>query len=77
MRVVVEVQAYLEQYSPSGRTEFEQELPEGASVLTLVRALNIPDELTSVIIVNNTNAGYDHPLHEGDRVILIPPLAGG
>ena len=77
MRVKVEVQAYLEQYSPNGQTAFEQELPEGASVLTLVRALNIPDELTSVIIVNDLSAGYDHALHDGDRVILIPPLAGG
>ncbi len=77
MRLKVELQAYLDQYSPNGRTAFEFDLLDGANVVALVRALGIPDELASVIIVNDTNAGYDHPLSEGDRVILIPPLAGG
>jgi molybdopterin converting factor small subunit len=55
----------------------EVELPEGATVDHLLRRLGIPDDMTQVIIVNNENADFDHPLKEGDRVILIPPLAGG
>jgi molybdopterin converting factor small subunit len=77
MRVTVELQAYLQQYSPNGKDVFEIDLPEGATVQTLINKLEVPDELANVIIVGNTNAGYDHPLAEGDRVTLIPPLAGG
>ena len=77
MRVTVELQAYLEQYSPDGQAVFEYTLPDGATVQTLVRQLSIPEEMASVIVLNDRNADFDDPLSEGDRVTLIPPLAGG
>jgi molybdopterin converting factor small subunit len=77
MKVRVELQAYLEQYSPNDQPAFDYELPEGARVIDLVRKLGVPDGLANVIIVSNTNTDYEHPLKEGDSVVLIPPLAGG
>ncbi len=77
MRVTVELQAYLEQYSPDGQAVFEYTLPDGATVQTLVRQLNVPEEMASVIVLNGRNSDFDDPLQDGDRVTLIPPLAGG
>jgi len=77
MRVKVELQAYLDKYAPNGQTVFEFELAEGATVQSLIRSLNLPEELASVIILNDTSADFSHPLHDGDRVTVIPPLAGG
>lgn len=77
MKVKVELQAYLEQYSPNGQDIFEYEVPEGTLVRDLVAKLGVPLELASVIIVGNTNADPSHRLKESDRVTLIPPLAGG
>lgn len=77
MQVTVELQTYLEQYSPNGRPLFECALPEGATVQTLVRQLNVPEEMASVIVLNDQLADLADRLHEGDRVTLIPPLAGG
>jgi len=77
MRVRVELHGYLEQYTPTGQSFFDYEIPEGASVGRLIRSLGLTDDLTSVIIVNDKATGPDHTLHEGDRVTLIPPLAGG
>ncbi len=77
MKVTVELQAYLKQYSPHGQAVFERTLPDGATVQTLVRELNVPEEMASVIVLNDRNADFDDPLSEGDRVTLIPPLAGG
>ncbi len=77
MRVQVELQAYLDKYSPNGASQFELELPEGATVDALLRRLGIPDNMAQVIIVNNENADFDRALQEGDRVVIIPPLAGG
>ncbi len=77
MKVKVELQAYLEQYSPNGQDIFEYEVPDGALVRDLVAKVGVPLELASVIIVGNTNADPSHALKEGDRVTLIPPLAGG
>jgi molybdopterin converting factor small subunit len=77
MKVKVELQAYLEQYSPNGNDLFDYEVPDGARVQDLVVKLGMPAELASVIIVGNTNADPSHALKEGDRVTVIPPLAGG
>ena len=77
MQVTVELQAYLAQYSPSGDAVFPYSLPDGATVQTLVRQLNVPEELASVIVVNERSGDFEDPLHDGDRVTLIPPLSGG
>ncbi len=77
MRVTVELQAYLEQYSPDGESVFQYTLPDGATVQTLVRLLNVPEEMAGVIVLNGRSADFDDSLQDGDRVIMIPPLAGG
>ena len=53
MQVTVELQTYLEQYSPNGQSLFECTLPEGATAPTLVRQLTVPEELASVIVIND------------------------
>lgn len=77
MKVKVELQAYLEQYSPNGQDTFDYEVPDGSRVRDLVVKLGMPADLASIIIVSDTNADPAQELKEGDRVILIPPLAGG
>ena len=77
MKLTIELQAYLRQYSPNGSETFDYELPEGAKVWDLVQKLAVPEELASIIVVGGANAAYDHPLHNGDHVTLIPPLSGG
>jgi molybdopterin converting factor small subunit len=46
-------------------------------VQALVRQLDVPEEMASVIVLNDRGADFTDALHEGDRVTLIPPLAGG
>jgi molybdopterin converting factor small subunit len=77
MKVRVELQAYLLQYSPDDIAVFDYEMPEGASVGDLIRRLHVPEDLASVIIVGDSNTTTAHVLTEGDRVTLVPPLAGG
>lgn len=77
MRVKVELQAYLEEYSPAGRPAFDYVVPDGALVRDLITQLGIPHEMATVVIVGQTAARMDDALHEGDTVTVIPPLAGG
>ncbi len=77
MRVTVELQAYLEQYSPNGQAVFEYTLPDGATVQTLVRQLSIPEEMASVIVLNDRSVDFVVSLHDGDVVTLFPPLSVG
>jgi molybdopterin converting factor small subunit len=77
MKVTVELRDYLDQYSPVDTRAFQFELLDGATVGDLVRKLGVPDELASVIIVSDEATSADHVLAEGDRVTLVPPVAGG
>lgn len=53
------------------------ELPEGATVADLARALGIPPGTSWIALVNGTEATPQHRLQAGDVVTLFPPLAGG
>lgn len=77
MWVTVELQATLEGYAPDGQPVFECEIPEGSRVEDLVRRLGIPEQVSGVVIVADTVVDPWHQLQEGDRVTIIPPLAGG
>ena len=48
-----------------------------ATVGQLIRSLGMPEEMACVIIVNDASTGPEHPLAEGDRVTMLPALAGG
>ncbi len=77
MRINVDLQAYLDQYSPHAQSAFDFELPDGSQVKDLIATLGIPYEVASVVIVGKTVATMAQPLQEGDSVTVIPPLAGG
>ena len=77
MKLTIELQAYLMQYSPDGKGTFDYEMPDGAKVWDLVQKLAVPDELASIIIVSNASVDYQHLLKDGDHITMIPPLSGG
>ena len=77
MKLQVELQVYLKEYSPSGDAKFDFEMADGSSVTQLVDALGVPDDLATIIIVSGENTDQSHKLKDGDHVILIPPIAGG
>ncbi len=79
MRITVELQQYLDQYSPGDDDQrlFPYEVPDGTTVHDVIRKLRIPAELASVIIVSGEPTDDTQALKEGDRLTLIPPIAGG
>jgi len=77
MKLRVELQAYLQQYSPNDTDVFDYEMPDGSTTGDLIHKLGVPEDLASVIIVSDTNANASHRLNDGDRITLVPPLAGG
>ncbi len=79
MRITIELQQYLDQYSPGDDDQrlFPYEVPDGATVHDVIGKLRIPAELASVIIVSGEPTDDTQALKEGDRLTLIPPIAGG
>lgn len=77
MNIRVDLQAYLDDYAPGDSGLFAYEMPDGATVADLIRKLGVPDELASVITIGDEAIDASQALKEGDRVMVIPPVAGG
>lgn len=53
------------------------QIAEGGSIVDVVRALGIPEDLVKVMIINGRPARMHSALADGDTVGLFPPLGGG
>lgn len=49
----------------------------GATVLELVRQLNIPLKEAKLVFINNRRVELDTVIQDGDRVGIFPPVGGG
>lgn len=79
MKIEVQLFATLAQYQPavdaSGRSVID--VPGGATVVDVLRALAVPDGLPKIILVNGHEADDSAHLAPNDVVTVFPPLAGG
>lgn len=67
--------------SPQQRAALPRvELPGGATVGDLLQALGVthrPGSVRPFVAINGVYCRDDAPLHHGDRIDLLPPMAGG
>ena len=79
MRVELHLFATLASFLPPGSVGGSTtiDLPEGATLDDLRRAVSIPEDVAYVALVNGHDATRERRLHAGDVVTLFPPLAGG
>lgn len=77
MRIVLELQGYLAWYSPGGLEEMALDVPVGTTARQAIRLARLPHGEVAFASVGGALSELDDPLHEGDRVLLIPPIAGG
>ena len=78
-RVEVRLHASLERIRPGLKAgeALPLELKEGTTVERMVEALGIPKKGIHLVLVNGRTRPLDHPLSDGDRVALFPPVGGG
>lgn len=82
VEIEVKLYAILRRYRPDNaggamHHPFAVTLPEGSAAAALVAHLQIPDKLVAAIACNEASADWDTILHDGDKVALFPPTAGG
>lgn len=79
MHVFVKLHGILRRHhpGPDGHEPLRVEMPPGSAVADLVPALNLPSPRVWTASVNYETVELDHPLNDGDRISLFPPVAGG
>ncbi len=53
------------------------ELPEGASVSSVLGHLGLTRQDATILMVNGRHVGPEHILKDGDILSLFPPVGGG
>ena len=53
------------------------ELPQGATVAQLIAHLRLPADQVKIVFVNGIVREEDHPLADGGKVGIFPPVGGG
>jgi len=79
MQVDVVLFAHFSGFQPDGkggRHARTFELAEGTTIADVIAMIGLPDE-PRVIFVNNRHAPEEQELHQGDRLAIFPPVAGG
>jgi molybdopterin converting factor small subunit len=77
MRIEVELIAFIQKYAPDGKNVFDMDLPEGATVTTVVEKLGIPKTEPRLTLINGAHTTDDNELHDGDTLVLLTPVEGG
>ncbi|MCL6581492.1 MAG: MoaD/ThiS family protein [Firmicutes bacterium] len=77
VRVVVRVVGHAREFFPGGRDRFDLELDRPARVADILTKLGVGRALVMTAIVGGRRRDLDHPLTDGDEVILMTPPSGG
>jgi len=83
----VRVKIFMEYRKKLGWAEKDIELPEGATIADLLRAIGLPEALEElkrgrgIVLRNGRNVlvgkGPEERLSDGDTVVIFPPAGGG
>jgi molybdopterin converting factor small subunit len=81
MEIEVNFYAHLIQYLPPESTEnrLMVSLEPGSTLGDLLKQLKLPDEIvrSTLTLVNQAHCDQNRILKEGDRIYILPPIAGG
>jgi molybdopterin converting factor small subunit len=79
MKIEIALYATLSQYLPPGAQQRKAviEVRDSATVRDVMTQLGIPQDLSSILLVNGRQAREDTALKDGETVSIFPPLAGG
>lgn len=80
--MIIQVKLYLSllRYVPQSEERLEGnkwKVPEGSTVGQVLEMLNLPEEETKILLINDRYAYKGRILKDGDVLQVVPPLAGG
>ena len=77
MRVTIKVMGSLPSHLSEGQSIATLELRGGSTVADALRAVGVPDGVQWNASIAGQLVEADHPLKEGDALLVFTPIAGG
>jgi sulfur carrier protein ThiS len=79
VRVEVHLHAGLLRYAPdpAGKGAYVREFADDARVSDVLTSFGVPTERRIIVGLDGESASLDTVLHDGARLDLVPPIAGG
>jgi len=80
MRITVNIYSSLRYYMPGMEKLFQEkdwEIPQGATISEVLARLQLPRDVRVTVLVNNSTAGQNAILQEGDIIHILPQMSGG
>ena len=74
MKLKIKLFASLQKFMPNVE---KVELDDNCTVLDLLKKIGISSSEVTITLVNDRHVQLDQTLHEGERVAIFPPIAGG
>ncbi|MGD8531251.1 MAG: MoaD/ThiS family protein [Syntrophobacterales bacterium] len=74
MKLEIKLFASLQKFMPNVE---KVELDDNCTVLDLLKKIGISSSEVTITLVNDRHVQLDQTLHEGERVAIFPPIAGG
>ena len=74
MKLEIKLFASLQKFMPNVE---KVELDDNCTVLDLLKKIGISSSEVTITLVNDRHVQVDQTLHEGERVAIFPPIAGG
>lgn len=76
MRIDIKLYGDLKKYAPGGPSQFSMTVPPGTTLADIHAMLAIPGDF-HISLINGRRTDGEARLHEGDTLVLMPPIAGG
>ena len=78
-KMVIKVKGYatMKPYTTHLPSDGELEIPEGTTIGSVFKKLNVPSESKNVIFVNGRHRSSEYRLRPGDTLVFFPTLEGG
>ena len=77
MRIRVELFLHLTKHAPSGDSPADLDVPDGATVDSVLTRLGILGRVEKVVLVDGRVRDLSYTLAEGQTLTVFPPLEGG
>ena len=77
MHIQVRLYSHLKRHAPEGKAVLSLDMPRGCTVGTVLKELNLNDNVGKITLINGRPAQGDTVLQDQDLLVVFPVADGG